>query len=172
MKLIEAMKKIKELQIKASDLRKKVGTYCADQTHETPVYGERQKEQISEWVQAHSDVLKEILKLRLAIQKTNIQTEVVVELGGKPVTKTIAEWIHRRRDLATLEQTMWNGIGDRGLKEGNVKTSTNETIEVKIRRYYDPVARDNNVELFRTEPSVIDRTLEVSNAITELVEEV
>ena len=32
------MKQIKELQIKAEDLRKKVRTYCADQTHETPVY--------------------------------------------------------------------------------------------------------------------------------------
>lgn len=172
MKLIEAMKKIKELQIKASDLRKKVGTYCADQTHETPVYGDNQKAQIFEWVQSHSDVLKEILKLRLAIQKTNIQTKVTMELGEKQVTKTIAEWIHRRRDLATLEQTMWNGIGDRGLKEGNIKTSTNESVEVKIRRYYDPVTRDKNVELYRTEPSVIDRTLEVSNAVTDLIEEV
>jgi hypothetical protein len=31
MKLIEGMKLIKELQVKADDLRKKVGQYCADQ---------------------------------------------------------------------------------------------------------------------------------------------
>ena len=44
-KIIEAMKKIKALQVKAEDLRKKVATYCADQSHETAVYGDRQREQ-------------------------------------------------------------------------------------------------------------------------------
>ena len=163
------MKKIKELQIKAEDLRRKVKTYCADQTHETPVY-ENQKDKINEWTQGHSDVLKEILKLRVAIQKTNIQTNVTIELDGKQVTKSIAEWIHRRRDLAGLEQSMWNGIGDKGLQEGTIKSSTGEPVEVKIRRYYDPETRDKNVEIYRTEPSTIDSNLEVTNAITEIAD--
>ena len=169
MKLIEAMKKIKELRVKAEDLRKKVGTYCADQSHETPVYPD-QKAKVREWTQSYSDILKEILSLRVAIQKTNLATDVTVELGGKQVTKTIAEWIHRRRDLAELERSVWDSIGDRGLREGTVQTSTGEKTEVKIRRYYDPEERDNKVELFRSEPSVIDRTLEVINAVTDLVE--
>lgn len=170
MKIIEAMKKIKELQIKAEDLRKKVATYCADQSHETAVYGDRQKGQINEWIQSHGDVLKEILKLRVAIQRTNLDTPVVIELGGKGVTKSIAEWIHRRRDLAGLELQVWHGIGDRGLKEGLIKSSTGETTEVKIRRYYSPVERDTAIELYRSEPSIIDRTLEVTNAITDIKE--
>lgn len=169
MKLIEAMKKIKDLRIKADDLRKKVGTYCADQSHETPVY-DNQKAKVKEWTQGYSDILKEILSLRVAIQKTNLQTDVTMELGGKQVTKTIAEWIHRRRDLADLERSIWANIGDRGLREGTIQTSTGEKTEVKIRRYYDPEERDKNVELFRSEPSVIDSTLEVINAVTDLVE--
>jgi len=168
MKLIEAMKKIKELRIKAEDLKSKVGTYCADQSHETPVYTD-QKAKIKEWTQGYSDILKEILSLRVAIQRTNLATDVTVELGGKQVTKTIAEWIHRRRDLAGLEQAIWANIGDRGLREGTVATSTGEKTEVKIRRYYDPEERDNKVDLYRSEPSVIDRTLEVVNAVTDLV---
>ena len=168
MKIIEGMKKIKELQIKAEDLRKKVATYCADQSHETPIYGKDQAEKIKEWVQSHGDILKEILGLRVAIQRTNIQTSVTIELDGKQVQKSIAEWIHRRRDLAGLELALWTGIGDRGLREGIVKTSTGETMEVKIRRYYDPSERDKRMELYRSEPSVIDRTLEVTNAVTEL----
>ena len=169
-KLIEAMKQIKDLQIKASDIRKKVATYCADQSHETAVYGDRQKEQISEWIQAHSDILKKILELRISIQKTNLVTEVAIRLGDVQVTKSIAEWIHRRRDLSELERQMWAGIGDRGLREGTVPTSTGEKQEVKIRRYYDPVTRDKNVELYRSEVGVIDSTLEVVNAITDLVD--
>lgn len=170
MKLIEAMKKIKELQVKGDDLRKKVATYCADQNHETPVYGQEQAEKIKEWIQSHHDTLKEILRLRVAIQRTNIKTPVEIELGGKQVTKSIAEWIHRRRDLAELELSMWRGIGDRGLREGVLQTSTGGTQEVKIRRYYDPSERDARIELYRSEPSVIDRTLEVVNAVTELAE--
>jgi len=169
MKLIEAMKKIKELRIKAEDIKSKVGTYCADQSHETPVYPD-QKAKIKEWTQSYSDILKEILSLRVAIQRTNLATEVTIELGGKQVTKTIAEWIHRRRDLADLEKAVWNVIGDRGLREGTVQTSTGEKTEVKIRRYYDPEERDNKTELFRSEPSVVDSTLEVVNAVTDLVE--
>lgn len=171
MKIIEAMKKIKELQIKAEDLRRKVHTYCADQSHETPVYGEIQKTKIKEWIQGHGDVIKEILDLRVSIQRTNISTPVTIELGGKSVTKSISEWIHRRRDLASFDLSIWQGIGDRGLKEGTILSSTGEKMEVRIRRYYDPSERDNAIELYRTEPGVIDRTLEVINAVTDIKNE-
>lgn len=170
MKLIEAMKQIKALTIKAEDLRGKVAKYCADQSHETAVYGDKQVSQIKEWIQAHHDVLQEIARLRVAVQTTNIKTNVTITLGGKQVTKSIAEWIHRRRDLAGLELAMWTGIGDRGLREGTIQTSTGEKQEVKIRRYYSPIERDTNVENYRTEPGVIDSTLEVTNAVTDLVE--
>lgn len=168
MKIIEAMKKIKDLQIKAEDLRKKAATYCADQSHETPVYGADQPQKIKEWIQAHGDILKEILGLRVAIQKANLSTPVTIELGGLQITKSIAEWIHRRRDLAALEFALWNGIGDRGLREGSIRTSTGETQEVKIRRYYNPSERDTAMDIYRSEPSTIDSTLEIVNAVTDI----
>lgn len=170
MKIIEAMKKIKDLQIKADDLRKKVHTYCADQSHETAVYGEKQRDKIKEWIQAHGDIVKEILKLRVGIQRTNLATAVTIELDGKQVSKSIAEWVHRRRDLSELERSLWAGIGDRGLREGLIKGSTGDTTEVKIRRYYDAGERDKWVEAYRSEPSLIDATLEVVNAVTDLAD--
>ena len=171
MKLIEAMKLIKELQIKADDLRSKVKQYCADLDFETPMYPD-QKKQIREWIQAHSDILKEILKLRLAIQQTNLVTNVDIQLNGSTVTKSIAAWIHRRRDLAASELTMWGGLTDKGLKEGQMLPTTSPGVPptpVKIRRYYDPQERDKNVAIYRSEPGIIDRTLEVVNATTDLV---
>lgn len=170
MKIIEAMKKIKELQVKAEDLRQKVSQYCAIQSLETPLYGKDQSEKIKEWLQGVSDVYKEILRLRVSIQRTNIQTLVTMELDGKQVTKSIAEWIHRRRDLAEYERKLWESLTDRGLKEGILKNSQGETVEVKIVRYYDPTERDTKVACFRDEPSIVDRTLEVINAVTELIE--
>ena len=169
MKLIEAMKKLKDLNVKAEDLRAKVALNCADLSLETPLYGADQKATVDGWIQAHTDILQEILKLRVGIQKTNIATSVTIEVGGKQVTKSIAEWIHRRRDLAKLDMDMWAKLGDRGLKEQNLQTAPGGAVtEVRIRRYYDPKERDTKLALYRSEPSVIDATLEVVNATTEL----
>jgi len=169
MKIIEAMKTIKEFQMKADDLRKKIAAHCADLDFETPVYQD-QAEQVRQWLQAHTDLNKEILKLRVAIQRTNISTEVDMELGGKVVRKTIAEWIHRRRDLAKLDIAAWSMLTDRGLKEGKLPSSTGGTeTMVKIRRYYNPLQRDEMLMMYHSEPGVIDRTLEVVNATTDLI---
>ena len=173
MKLIVAMKLIKELQVKAEDLRGKVKQYCADLDFETALYPD-QKRQVSEWIQAHSDILKEILGLRVKIQRTNLATPVEIEIGGKLVTKSIAEWIHRRRDLAAAELLMWQGLTDKNLKEGQFLPATSPGVQptpVKLRRYYDPSERDRNTELYRAEPGIIDRTLEVVNATTDVLAE-
>lgn len=169
MKVIEAMKQIKDLQRKASDLQTKISRCSADLTHETPLY-ENQFQKVESCVQAHSDICKEILRLRVAIQKTNIITEVPIELGGKVVTKTVAEWIHRRRDLSQLELAAYKRLTDRNLKEGYIAQSTGEQREVKIRRHYNPEKRDKMIDILSSEPLMIDSKLEVVNAITDLVE--
>lgn len=171
MKLIQAMKKLKDLAIKADDLSKKVSNASADLNIETPTYGAEQRATVAGWLQSHSDILKEILDLRIRIQRTNINTEVTIELGGKQVTKCIAAWIHRRRDLAKLEMESWSKLTDRNLKETNVQTAPGGAVtEIRIRRYFDPAERDAKIELYRSEPSVIDATLEVVNATTELLD--
>lgn len=171
MKLIQAMKQLKELAAKAEDLREKVGKFCADLTIETPTYTD-QRQTVASWIQCHSDVLKRMGELRLAIQRTNLATSVTIELDGKQVTKPIAAWIHRRRDLATAEHAMWSKLTDRSLKEQNLQTAPGGAVtEVRIRRYYDPAERDMKRELFRIEPSRIDATLEVVNATADLIEE-
>lgn len=169
MKIIEALKKVKDLHRKADDLKTLVRDHCAISSLETEKY-KGQKNQVSKWMQSHSDILKEILRLRLAIQKTNIETDVTIELDGKSVTKSIAAWIHRRRDLANEEFKMWNQLTDRGVTEGYSKGPTGDVIEVKINRFYDPSERDRNKDAFSSEPYLIDARLEVVNAITDLIE--
>jgi len=169
MKLIEALKQIQELQRKADDIKDKVAKHSAHLNIETPVYTD-QKKQVKEWVQSYSDILKEILRLRIAIQRTNLETDVTIELDGKGVTKTIAEWIHRRRDLASREAQVWGNLTDRGLKEGTMKQSTEQLVDVKIVRCYDPEERDKKLSLYQGEPTIIDAKLEVVNAVTDLVE--
>lgn len=164
------MKQIKDLAKKRDDLSNKIFQQASHLSHEQPTYGDKQREQVREWLQSCEDISKKILELRFNIQRTNIVTKVVIELGGNQVEKTIAEWIHRRRDLAQSDQAIWSRLTDKGLKEGQLKNTTGDLIDVKIIRNYDPVERDNKVELYRSEPSIIDSTLEVINAVTDLIE--
>ena len=174
MKLIEALKKIKDLQRKAEDIRGKIGENCADRDTDTPAYGtpEAQTKQVGEWLQSHSDILKEILKLRISIQQTNLLTEVSVEVtDGNYVGKSIAAWIHRRKDLAKMEAAAWSTLTGKGLQPQPYRTSaTSEEVKIaNIRKYYNQKERDEKVEAFTSEPSRIDAALEIANAVTELV---
>lgn len=172
MKLIEALKKVKDLRRKVDDLTVKIREHCADYSHETPTYGtaEEQAAKVAGWVQARHDLIKEIMRLRIAIQHTNLVTCVTVEIGGKSVTHTIAEWIHRRKDLSALELQSWSSLTNRNLREGVMKQSNGTEMDVKIRRYFDPSQRDEMVDMLKSEPSEVDSALEVANAITDLIE--
>ena len=173
MKIIEAMKKCKDIARKRDDLVAKIKVHCAHLSHETPAYAD-QKSVVAGWVQSAADSNKEILRLRIAIQRTNLATPVTIALNDEDppltVTKTIAEWVLRRRELAAQDAKIWATLGDRGLKEGTIQNSQGQAQEVKIVRCYDPVLRDVALEVFRSEPSRIDAALEVVNAVTDLQE--
>ena len=167
------MKKIKYLRKKVDDLTGKIQQNAADYDHEKPPYGtpEEQKEQVKMWIQSAEDVIKEILSLRVAIQATNISTDCSIELGGKQVTKTIAEWIHRRRDLADLNKAVWNALGTSGRNQKHIAFKNMEGDEqvAALRFHYDPAQRDKMKDVYAEEPSLIDGALEVKNAVTDLV---
>jgi hypothetical protein len=169
MKIVEALKQIKDLKRKADDLRALVRDNCTLSSLDTPKYTD-QRMQISQWMQAHSDILKDIMRLKVAIQNTNLKTNVIVDLGGKQVTKTIAEWVIRRRELAKEDLQMWSQLSDRNIKEGIGTAPGGQPLEIKIVRFYDAAERDRMKELYSSEPSIIDGRLEVVNAITDLIE--
>ena len=169
MKLIEAMKEIKALKVKAEDLRKKMQQFSAKASFESNTYPD-QSAQIKEWMQSHHDTVKRIAKLQTSIQRTNLATIVSVQCEGKSVEHSIAEWILRRRELAELEKQAWSGLTDKGIKEGQIVQSDGTKMDIKIVRFYDPSQRDERITSFREEPGVIDRTLETVNAVTDLIE--
>lgn len=174
MVLIEAMKEQKLLLRKIDDLRKKITSNSALMDYENPPYSvEGQGKQIKEWQQSCHDCISRVEKLRIAVQRTNLQTEVTIKLGSNTITKSIAAWIHRRRDLANLEESCWNILTDKGLKDGFIASGgSDDKTPCKIVRFYDLKERDNKVSLFSEEPILIDTKLEIVNATTDLVEEV
>lgn len=169
MKLIEAMKEVKRLEEKMGDLINKIGKYCADWDFENATYPD-QKAQVGSWLQGVHDTAKECADLKMRIQKTNIATLVPIEMDGRKIEHSIAEWIMRRRIYASFEEKAWKQLSDKGMSPtGAFKSPTGDQKEFKMRLYYDPVERDKKIELYRSEPGIIDRTMEVMNATTELL---
>lgn len=171
MKLIEALKKEKDLARKKADIKALLRDNCAHSNMENPRYGDKQEKKVRGWLQSIHDLNKESLRLRIAVQKTNLVTNVTIELEGKEVTKTIAEWIHRRRDLAESDLSAWQCLTDRGVVEGKAKSPTGDMVEINVVRYFDPSGRDNKVMALSEEPHLIDAKLEIVNAVTDIIED-
>lgn len=169
MKIVEALKKIKENKRKIDDLRTKISQHCAHLDYETPMYADA-KERVQSWAQSCEDLNQENIRLHDAIQRTNLATDVSIDFGDKTVTKKISEWIWRRREYAQADLRIWSAMTDRGLKEGTVQTSTGVEKKIQIVRCYDPILRDKKMAEYVSEPNLINAKLEVVNAITDLIE--
>lgn len=169
MKIIEALKKIKELTTKSEDYRTKLKSFCADHEFETPTYPD-QRQQITEWLQGHKDLCREIGALKFRLAKTNLATMVPIQLGENTVTKSIYEWIERRRSLSAMELMGWQCLSNRGLREGQAQQSNGQLVPLKIRYYYDQREKDKAMAILSSEPGLIDAKLEIINAITDLLD--
>lgn len=158
-------------KVKIADLQAKIATNSANTNIETLLYGPETQNKINEWLQSCTDLSQENIRLLVAIARTNLSTQVTITLGGKTVTKSIAEWVWRRREYASLDLATWSRLTDRNLREGQIPPSPGATpFEVKIIRHYDPVKRDYMVAMFKSEPHEIDASLEIINAVTDLME--
>ena len=171
MKIIQAMRQIEANKQKLEDLRALIANHCSSLSHETPLYGDKTAEKVAGWAQACKDIGLENIKLQMGIWRANIATKVTIKIGEQDITKSIAEWILRRQEYASLDYQTWDKMGDRGLREGEIKSSVpgQEPFKVKIIRYFDPDERDRNKAIFKEEPSLINGHLEVINAVTDII---
>ncbi len=170
MKIIEAMKRVKQNKEKIADLQAKIAGVSANLSYETPIYGAETADHIKGWLQSCTDLTQDNVKLLVNIARTNLTTVVTIKLGDNTVSKSIAEWVWRRREYAAVDQASWGRLTDRNLKDGATNTSTGVPMEIKVVRHYDPLKRDYMVALYKSEPLEIDAALEVVNAVTDLIE--
>lgn len=169
MKIIEGLKKIKDLYRKADDVRGKIRKYCVKMSFEQDHY-ENQGDQVKQWIQSHKDLIKEIENLRERIARTNLGTKVTLEINGNEVTKSIHSWISRRRDLISLEVDCWKQLDDKGLNDQKVKMTNGEVQEFKVVRFFDYREKDAKLDDLKSELSLIDSRLEIINATTDLLD--
>jgi hypothetical protein len=157
------------------DLRKKISMYCADLDCMQATYGDAdsQKKKVSEWLQMHHDLALNLTKLKKDIQRTNLETNVTIKIGDEPVTRTISEWVIRRREIIDFEIQSYSILSDRGLSDKSMLVRGLDTDKVKqarVRFYFDASERDKQLELLKTEKESIDKVLEIANATTDVIE--
>lgn len=173
MKLIEALKRTKMLKKRIEDLHKKIHMYSADFENDKPTY-EGQESQIKAWLDSCRDSVMEIMRLKLSIQRTNINTIVSIAFEGdsKAVEQSISAWIIRRAELASIQYQTWKML-DAAPRDPRIITETGDKADAKIfhvRRYFDVKQRDLKMQYFTEEPSIIDAKLEIVNAETDIIE--
>jgi hypothetical protein len=175
MKLIEGMKEKKYLLRKMEDLRKKIGSYCADLDCMQPTYNsaEEQKKKISEWLQMHDALALNLTTLKKDILRTNLETKISIKIGENLVERSITEWVIRRQEIIDLQIAAYNTLSDRGLGERGLRTMGNieeskKFQTARVRFYFDASERDKTLDLLKSEKESIDKALEIANAVTEL----
>lgn len=168
MKIIEAMRRVKINREKIADLQAKIAQTSAHTSIETPAYPDP-KAKVAEWAQACTDLCRDNITLLTNIARTNLATNVTINVGGHTLNKTIAEWVWRRREYAAIDLKTHMGMTDRNLREGQVQSSTGVATDVKIVRNYEPEQRDKMVAMYKAEPHEIDAALEIANAVTDLI---
>lgn len=170
--IVQALKKMKSLKEEVEATRQLISAHCADYSNESPVYEtvEKQKQQISAWMQSVEDKLQAYTRLSLRVKYTNLMTPVTIPMDDSfNLTLSLEEWILLRREISPIKQLLFSSIGDRSLKDKEVRTSAGGTETVQVRRYYDPVLRDKLLMRAKTLPALIDSYLEVVNATTPLM---
>lgn len=172
MKIIEGLKKLKSIKEKLDDLSVKIRTNCAYMDYQTSAY-EDPKKQIKSWIDCYEDTVQEYLTLHARIMATNLATPVsIVMSDDTTVTRSIHEWIRRRKEGVDMDMALWSRINDNGLKEGPIKKEVDGEVTFAIAtvvRNYDPQERDKKCEKLRAEKYLIDSALEIANATTDLL---
>lgn len=170
MKIVEALKKVKSNRSKISDLNTKIGQIAAHMESSVGSLPYKDpKAKVKEFTQAAFDTQQDNARLLSRIQKTNLINTVTIELGGVQVTKTIAEWVYRRREGVDHELETYRNMATR-LKPG-AHQLTDGSIQVdNVIRNYDEELKDRRMAILNEEKSLIDSALEIVNAITDLEE--
>lgn len=170
MKIIEALKKIKLNQKKIEQTTLLMNKYSAKMEDEKFPYDKEPIQQLKDWKQSIMSLLKDNEELLIRIFKTNLNTQVTIELpDGKSVSKSISAWMIERDKTTPLVARMASSYTDNGLKPRTVEEDGKLKV-VQVQLAYEPEKVDQLRSDLLEVPSIIDSTLEIVNATTDLLE--
>ena len=173
MKIIEALKKVKANRQKMADLTALIRNNSANMESEkgkTPYSDPKAK--VKEWLQSVESLQSDNAKLLANIQYTNLHTEVSIEMpSGTVVTKTVAEWIVRRREGVDSVSAAYESLRT-NLKQNAVRDQEGNITVDHVILNFSAEQRDKKLMDLSQEKSLIDSKLEIVNATTDLIMEI
>lgn len=170
MKIIEALKKLKMNRKKIQDLQNLIRMNASHMESATKSLAyANPKQKILEWEQSIHDLQKENAQLLARISKTNLETKATIEIGDNQITKTISEWIYRRREGVDFDIQTQQAKATT-LKQVATKDEKGEIVVDNVVRNYDQAKRDELLMSLSSEKMLIDSQLEIVNAVTDLLE--
>ena len=175
MKIIEALKELPLIDKKLEKNRQSLAEYASSvdggttgNTLKFPTK-EEQTAEVAALIQSSQDLVSRKAKLRRALAITN--AKVKVSIGGLP-EKSIIEWIEYRQKGAEALRACYSSLSDNAAASKLNTFKFDGTQGVRIQRHYDEAVRNKLLEGVFDLPTKIDSTLELINAITDLIEEV
>lgn len=176
MKIIEALKNLKTIQKRIEKNCQQINEYCAYVSTETPAFetAEKQEAQVQSLIQSNLDLELEYLRLKRAIDNTNLFTNATIVTPTRTYTYPISELITIRRTAGQFRTRTYQSLNS-GRAISRLQTYFNQKGGV------DPANPAKVVSLYKEEEknaallewesllSQIDATLEVVNATTDLI---
>jgi hypothetical protein len=169
MKIIEALKNLKTIQKRIEKNCEQIKQYCAYVSVEAPVYEtpEKQQAEVGSLIQANLDLEKEYLRLKKAIENTNLN--VVVTIAGK--SYTITELISLKRVAGKFRTNTYQSLNPQiAMTKLNeiYRKGVDANNPAKVISLYAEADKNKALREWDDFLSQIDGKLEVVNAETEL----
>lgn len=168
MKIIEALKKLRLIEKKMDGNNARITQYSSILSTERPIFETeaKQRAEVTSLLQANMDLLKEYLRLKCDIEKTNLTVEVKTSIG----TYTIAELLILKRTLAQKARQTYEALQDGAAMMRMRNAPSTGDKPVQLIRMYDETVKNAGIRSWMEFHYEIDGTLEVVNATTDLIE--
>jgi hypothetical protein len=171
MKIIEALKNLKTIQKRMEKNCQQIREYCAYVSVETPVFEtqEKQRAEVDALIQSNIDLEVEYLRLKKAIETTNLA--VTVTIGT--LTHTITELISIKRVVGKFRTATYSALTpqlalQRLQQIYNQSKGVDPTNPAKVIVVFEEKMRNQKIREWEDFLAQIDGRLEVVNAETDL----
>ena len=173
MMIIEGLKELKLIESKMKKNNEQIEKYSSILDNERPQFESEshQMQEVKNLVQSNKDLQERYLRLKAAIDRTNLSTKVKID--GQTKEYTIYELIIIKRKLGDLIKQTYTSMNT---KQANGRLSITRSSlggpsnSAKVVQLYDERVKNEALDAHENFMSVIDRRLEVVNAVTAIIE--
>ncbi len=169
MKIIEALKNLKTIQKRMEKNCQEITQYCAYVSTETPAFEteDKQRSEVATRIQANMDLEAEYLRLKKAIETTNLNVKITIGVRTYTITelisiKRVMGKYHTMTYAALNPQVVMNRLNE------VFRKGIDGTNPARVIVLYKEEDKNKNLRDWEDFMSQIDGKLEVLNAETEL----